>query len=237
MWRSRTWPISCWRRWLFWLLGFGLMFGESKAGLIGTSHFLISLQDPWMSGFFVFQSVFVGTAATIDSGAVAGRTRFLSYLILSTLISCVVYPIFGHWAWGGLLHSGQSGWLEAMGFIDFAGSTVVHSTGGWVALAGIIVVGPRLHKFDRNGKPAGIHPHNLTLTYLGTFIFFFGWFGFNCGSTLEASSDVAGIALNTMLSASFGCISASGNGGGGPFHKSGAFGADEPLEFTTGPVH
>ena len=143
----------------------------------------------------------MGTAATIDSGAVAGRTRFASYLVLSCLISAIVYPIFGHWAWGSLFHGNQAGWLEALGFKDFAGSTVVHSVGGWVALAGVIVIGPRTGKFDKNGKPRHIHPHNMTLAYLGTFILFFGWFGFNCGSTLAATPQIADIALNTMLSA------------------------------------
>ena len=193
----------------FWAVGFGLMFGQSHSGLIGLSHFFIGLDDHWMVVFFVFQSVFVGTAATIDSGAVAGRTRFASYLLLSFLISALVYPIFGHWAWGSLFHGGQAGWLEAMGFKDFAGSTVVHSIGGWVALAGVIIIGPRTGKFDKNGKPRHIQPQNMTLAYLGTFILFFGWFGFNCGSTLEASFQIADIALNTMLSGCFGCLSAS----------------------------
>ena len=106
----------------FWIVGFGLMFGESSHGLVGVSHFFISLDDHWMVVFFVFQSVFVGTAATIDSGAVAGRTRFASYLILSFLVSAIIYPVFGHWAWGSLFHNSQSGWLEALGFKDFAGS-------------------------------------------------------------------------------------------------------------------
>ncbi|MCA1794646.1 MAG: ammonium transporter [Desulfobacteraceae bacterium] len=195
---------------LFWLVGFGLMFGISDNGLIGTSDFMMNLKDPWQVLFFVFQAVFVGTAATIDSGAVAGRTKFGSYLVISALVSVLIYPVFGHWAWGSLLHGdAAAGWLENMGFIDFAGSTVVHSVGGWVALAGCIVIGPRIEKYGPDGQVNSIPPHNMTLAYLGTFILFFGWFGFNCGSTLEVSPDIAGIAMNTLLSASFGCLSAS----------------------------
>ncbi len=168
----------------FWVLGFAVMFGKSYNSLLGTSDFLISVDDPWRTVFFVFQAVFVGTAATIVAGAVAGRTRFSSYLILSVLISAIIYPIFGHWAWGSLFHSDQQGWLESLGFIDFAGSSVVHSVGGWVALAGVIVIGPRLGRFDEDGTAHRIQPHNMTLAFLGLFILFFGWFGFNGGSTL-----------------------------------------------------
>ena len=192
----------------FWAVGFGLMFGETVEGWIGFSHFFISFEDPWLAAFFIFQAVFVGTAATIDSGAIAGRTNFTAYLVLSFFVSTLIYPVFGHWAWAGLFHD-QQGWLEAMGFIDFAGSTVVHSVGGWVALAGVIVIGPRLGKFNKDGTVNKIPAHNMTLSYLGTFILVFGWFGFNGGSTLEASSDIAPIILNTLLAASFGCLSAS----------------------------
>ncbi|MEE9149514.1 MAG: ammonium transporter [Candidatus Tectomicrobia bacterium] len=191
----------------FWAIGFGLMFGASQAGIIGTSDFFISVDNTWRAAFFIFQVVFVGTAATIDSGAIAGRTRFGAYLLLSVLVSVLIYPLFGHWAWASLLHGEQQGWLEALGFIDFAGSSVVHSVGGWVALAGVIVIGPRLGKFDADGTPRRIQPHNMTLAYLGTFILFFGWFGFNGGSTLEAGPAIAPIILNTILAAVFGCIS------------------------------
>lgn len=195
---------------VFWIFGFGFMFGISDSGFIGMSDFFITLENPWMVAFFVFQAVFVGTAATIDSGAVAGRTKFSAYLVTSLAVSMIIYPIFGHWAWGSLFHGdAAAGWLEKMGFIDFAGSTVVHSVGGWVALAGCIVVGPRIGKYNKDGKAQHIPAHNLTLTYLGTFILFFGWFGFNCGSTLEANPDIAKIALNTMLSACFGCVASS----------------------------
>ncbi|MFH1156670.1 MAG: ammonium transporter [Pseudomonadota bacterium] len=194
----------------FWTVGFGLMFGTSNSGLIGMSDFLISGSDPWQAVFFIFQCMFVGTAATIVSGAIAGRTRFGAYLILSGVISCLIYPVFGHWAWGGMFHAGQQGWLERMGFIDFAGSTVVHSMGGWVSLAGVIIIGPRTGKFNDDGTPNKIAPHNMTLAYLGTFLLFFGWFGFNGGSTLKAGPDVAPILLNTIIAACFGCITASG---------------------------
>ncbi|MDC7126994.1 MAG: ammonium transporter [Spirochaetales bacterium] len=204
----------------FWAIGFGIMFGKSKMGLFGTSDFLVSIKDPWTAAFFMFQSVFVGTAATIDSGAICGRAKLKQYILISFLVSIVVYPVFGHWAWGSFLHgtdplTGGAGWLEAMGFKDFAGSSVVHSVGGWIALAGVIVVGPRIGRFEidpktgKNGKALKIHPGDMRFVFLGTFILFFGWFGFNCGSTLAASPDIAVIALNTTLSACFGCLASS----------------------------
>ena len=190
---------------LFWLFGFGLMFGSSYNGMFGTTDFAVDFGgEAWIAAFFVFQAVFCGTAATIDSGAVAERTRFESYLVVSALVSGLIYPVFGHWAWGSFLHGEEQGWLEAMGFIDFAGSSVVHSVGGWVALAGVIMIGPRIGKFDKDGNPRKIPPHSLLFVYLGAFILFFGWFGFNCGSTLAASADIAGIAVNTLLAGCFG---------------------------------
>lgn len=193
----------------FWALGFALMFGKSLNGIFGISGFFLSTDQPWDTAFFVFQAMFVGTAATIISGAIAGRVKFAAYLILSGIVSCIIYPVFGHWAWGGAFHDTGQGWLASLGFIDFAGSTVVHSLGGWVALAGVMVVGPRIGKFDRHGRPNKLSPHNMTLAYLGTFILFFGWFGFNGGSTLSAGPEVASIVLNTLLSACFGCLSAT----------------------------
>lgn len=201
----------------FWLIGFGIMFGESYMGLFGTTDFLIDVSGAggfddahsWRALFFMFQAVFVGTAATIDSGAIAGRAKFKHYMIISFIVSVVIYPVFGHWAWGNFLNGGDGGWLQQLGFLDFAGSTVVHSVGGWVALAGVISLGPRLGKFDENGKPQKIQPHNMTMVFLGVFILFFGWFGFNAGSTLAATGDIAPIALNTTISAVFAGISAS----------------------------
>ncbi len=150
--------------------------------------------------------MFAATAATIVSGAMAERTKFGSYLASSFLITAFVYPIFGHWAWGSLF--GQStGWLENMGFIDFAGSTVVHSVGGWAALAAAIVLGPRIGKF-RGKEISAIPGHSIPLASLGVFILWFGWFGFNCGSTTTGTSEIGLIAVNTNLSAGAASISA-----------------------------
>lgn len=191
----------------FWIIGFGLMFGVSSTGWIGGDHFHIGSQNnAWTTVFFVFQAMFCGTAATIFSGAVAERFSFGVYIIISLAISVLIYPVFGHWAWGGLMSGEPTGWLEKKGFIDFAGSTVVHSVGGWISLAGIIVVGPRIGRFDRQGRPRKIQPHSFVLVYLGAFLLFFGWFGFNCGSTGSVTPSIAPIAMNTLLSACFGGI-------------------------------
>lgn len=193
----------------YWAIGFGLMFGVSKTGLFGTSGFFLSDfklgGDPWVLAFWMFQVVFAATAATIVSGAMAERTKFIAYLAYSVVISAFIYPIFGSWAWGSLFHG--SGWLEGLGFIDFAGSTVVHSVGGWAALAGAIVLGPRTGKYVK-GKAKAIPGHNLILASLGVFILWFGWYGFNAGSTTAASTDTALIAVNTTLAASAGALGA-----------------------------
>ncbi|PIQ07866.1 MAG: ammonium transporter [Ignavibacteriales bacterium CG18_big_fil_WC_8_21_14_2_50_31_20] len=194
----------------YWLIGFGLMFGVTTTGWFGTDGFLLEdfakEGDSWLYAFWMFQVVFAATAATIVSGAMAERTKFVSYLIYSVAISAIIYPIFGSWAWGSLYHG--NGWLEGLGFIDFAGSTVVHSVGGWAALAGAIVLGPRIGKFTKDGKPKAIPGHNITLAALGTFILWFGWFGFNAGSTTVANTDIALIAVTTNLSAAAGAIAA-----------------------------
>ena len=194
----------------YWLIGFGLMFGVTSTGWFGTDGFLLEDfakdGDTWLYAFWMFQVVFAATAATIVSGAMAERTKFVSYLIYSVAISAIIYPIFGSWAWGSLYHG--NGWLEALGFIDFAGSTVVHSVGGWAAFAGAIVLGPRIGKFTKDGKPKAIPGHNITLAALGTFILWFGWFGFNAGSTTVANTDIALIAVTTNLSAAAGAIAA-----------------------------
>jgi Amt family ammonium transporter len=191
----------------FWAVGFGLMFGVSN-GLFGTSSFFFSdyghEQNPWVFAFWLFQVVFAGTAATICSGAMAERTKFSGYVIYAILVSAVIYPIFGSWAWGGLYKGG--GWLEKLGFIDFAGSTVVHSIGAWVALAGTIVLRPRLGKYNREGKPLPIPGHSMPLAALGVFILWFGWFGFNPGSTTAANTSIARIAVNTNLAAAAGAV-------------------------------
>jgi Amt family ammonium transporter len=192
----------------YWAIGFGLMFGASKAGLFGTSGFFLSDfkigADPWVLAFWMFQVVFAATAATIVSGAMAERTKFSGYLIYSIFISAIIYPIFGSWAWGGLFKGG--GWLEKLGFIDFAGSTVVHSVGGWAALAGAIVLGPRLGKYGKDGSVRPILGHNLPLAALGVFILWLGWFGFNPGSTTAANKDIAMIFVNTNLAAAAGAV-------------------------------
>ncbi|MGK9368912.1 ammonium transporter [Melioribacter sp. Ez-97] len=195
---------------IFWAIGFGIMFGTTTTGFFGTDGFFLSDftkdGDPWLFAFWLFQVVFAATAATIVSGAMAERTKFIGYIAYSAVITAIIYPVFGSWAWGSLYNG--SGWLEGLGFIDFAGSTVVHSVGGWAALAGAIVLGPRIGKFDRNGRAKAIPGHNITLAALGTFILWFGWFGFNPGSTTAAITDIASIAVNTNLAAAAGAVGA-----------------------------
>ena len=192
----------------YWAIGFAFMFGVSKSGWIGTSGFFLSDFKPggdrWVLAFWMFQVVFAATAATIVSGAMAERTKFTGYLIYSLFVSAIIYPIFGSWAWGGLFHGG--GWLENLGFIDFAGSTVVHSVGGWTALAGAIVLGPRLGKYGKDGSIKPILGHNIPLAALGVFILWLGWFGFNPGSTTAANTDIAMIFVNTNLAAAAGAV-------------------------------
>jgi Amt family ammonium transporter len=194
----------------FFLIGFGLMFGASSTGWFGTSGFLLSdfavEQDPWVYVFWMFQVVFAATAATIVSGAMAERTKFTSYLIYTIFLTAIVYPIFGSWAWGSLYKG--DGWLEGLGFIDFAGSTVVHSVGGWAALAGAIVIGPRLGRYGKDGRPRAMPGHNLVFATLGVFLLWFGWFGFNAGSTTTADTSIALIAVNTNLAAAAGAVAA-----------------------------
>ena len=193
---------------IFFLFGFALMFGADAGGLVGTSGFALTdtfehlgLSIPLLA-FVMFQTVFAATAATIVSGAMAERTRFLSYIIYSIVISAVIYPVVGHWVWGG-------GWLSKLGMIDFAGSTVVHSVGGWASLIGAYLLGPRRDKYTPDGKVNTIHGHSITLAALGVFILWFGWFGFNPGSTLSGTSpDIALIAMTTNLAASAGAIMA-----------------------------
>ncbi|MHC4324383.1 MAG: ammonium transporter [Planctomycetota bacterium] len=190
----------------FFLIGFGLMFGKTN-GLFGTTLFGLSGVEPgsdWNWTFLIFQTVFAATAATIVSGAMAERTKFVGYLTYSFFITMFIYPIFGSWAWGGLLDGG--GWLEKLGFLDFAGSTVVHSIGGWLALAGAIILGPRIGKYGPDKKPKAILGHNIPLAALGVFILWFGWFGFNPGSTTVGDGSIGYIAVTTNLSAAAGAI-------------------------------
>ena len=195
---------------VFFVVGFGLMFGsKSNPYLFGTDLFWLSGIEPntWDFTFLIFQTVFAGTAATIVSGAMAERTKFVGYLVYSFFISLLIYPIFGGWAWGSLLQGDAStGWLENLGFLDFAGSTVVHSVGGWLALAGAIVLGPRIGKYGPDGKPRAIMGHNIPLAALGVFILWFGWFGFNPGSTTTGDGSIGYIAVTTNLAAAAGAV-------------------------------
>lgn len=208
----------------FWLVGFGLMFSIGN-DYVGDSGFFLTETpvtitnddgttkestnfDPisWtavpLESKFFFQLVFAATAATIVSGAMAERTKFVSYMVYSVLISAVIYPISGHWIWG-------AGWLADLGFWDFAGSTVVHSLGGWLALVGAFVLGARRGKFDANGMPRAIPGHNLVLVALGVFILWLGWFGFNPGSTMSADAGLIGkITVVTNVAGAVGAITA-----------------------------
>lgn len=196
---------------VFFFVGFGLMFGVSN-GVFGTSLFGLGGVEPgadWSWTFLIFQTVFAATAATIVSGAMAERTKFVSYLLYSVFITLIIYPVFGKWAWGSLLlGDAGAGWLENLGFLDFAGSSVVHSVGGWLGLAGAIMLGPRLGKYDPNGKPKAITGHNIPLAALGVFILWFGWFGFNSGSTTTGEGSIGYIAVTTNIAAAAAAISA-----------------------------
>lgn len=195
----------------YWAIGFAIMFGAGNA-FMGTSGWFVPAESgvfsslEWSSvpthAAWLFQLVFAATAATIVSGAMAERTQFKSYLIYSVFITGIIYPIVGHWIWGG-------GWLSDLGMSDFAGSTVVHSTGGWLALTGAIVLGPRLGKYDNDGKPRPIAGHNLPLAALGVFILWLGWFGFNPGSQMSADAGpISSIAVTTNIAAAAGAITA-----------------------------
>jgi len=208
----------------FWVIGFGIMFGDGNS-ILGLNGWLLGGADnspavneaysgvfgaiSWtgvpLAAKFFFQLVFAATAATIVSGVVAERVKFISFILFSVVLVAIVYPIGGHWAWGG-------GWLSTLEvpFSDFAGSTVVHSVGGWAALAGALVLGPRMGKFLSDGSVRPIPGHNMGLATLGTLILWLGWFGFNPGSTMEADAGlIATIAVNTNLAAAAGCLSAA----------------------------
>jgi ammonium transporter, Amt family len=193
----------------WWVIGFGLMFGEGGSWF-GMSHFAAQDYGEGLNhAFFLFQCVFAGTAATIVSGAMAERTKFTTYMVGSLVICAFIYPISGHWYWASLF--GQSkGFFEELGFMDFAGSTVVHSCGAWLALAGAIILGPRTGKYSIDRKSRAILGHNIPLATLGVFILWFGWFGFNPGSTTAAIPSIGYIAMITNLSAAAGTLGALG---------------------------
>lgn len=183
---------------LYFVIGYGIMFGSSSSGFIGTNGFFLLGQSENI-GFFVFQAVFAATCATIISGAVAERMKLISYIAVTIAMVAIVYPVVGHWIWGG-------GWLSELGFTDFAGSTVVHLTGAIGAVVAVTFLGGRIGKYS-NGKVNVIQGHNIPLGALGVFILWFGWFGFNAGSTLSASDALIPIIVaTTLLSASSGVI-------------------------------
>jgi len=189
----------------FWAIGWGLMYGASISGFIGSDQFFIHGADSTLYRDWMFQVVFAATAATIVSGAMAERTKFGGYLIYSVCITAIIYPISGHWIWNG-------GWLAELGFHDFAGSTVVHSVGAWAALVGAFFLGARKGKYVQIGKKTvvrAIPGHNMPLAALGVFILWFGWYGFNAGSTLSGTDpDIAHVAVTTTLAAATGAIGA-----------------------------
>ena len=181
----------------FWLIGSAFMFGATRWGIIGTTGFFMDIfqgGDDWNWTYMFFQTMFCATSATIVSGAMAERTQFRSYLIYSALISLFIYPIAGKWAWGG-------GWLSELNFHDFAGSTVVHSVGGWLALAGAMILGPRLGKYGPDGKPHAIPGHSIALAATGVLVLWIGWFGFNPGSTVAGNGDIGRVAIITNFGA------------------------------------
>lgn len=207
----------------FWVIGWGLMFGDGNPFIGIKGLFFLSGQDnspatgdayqgvyssiswatvPFLAKFF-FQLVFAGTAATIVSGAVAERIKYISFIVFSFIMVGIMYPITGHWIWGG-------GWLQKLGMWDFAGSSVVHSVGGWAALAGVLMLGPRFGKYSDNGKINPIPGHNLAIATIGCFVLWLGWFGFNPGSTMAAiPHDIARIAITTNSAAAAAVLSAT----------------------------
>jgi ammonium transporter, Amt family len=191
---------------IYWAVGWAVMYGSSAVGIFGTDQFFLSGADATMFRDWMFQVVFAATAATIVSGAMAERTKFSAYLVYSVFISGLIYPVSGHWIWSG------DGWLASLGFHDFAGSTVVHSAGGWAALVGAIMLGARKGKYVKTGGTVtvkAIPGHNMPLAALGVFILWFGWYGFNAGSTLSGTDlSIAAVAVTTTLAAAAGAVAA-----------------------------
>lgn len=221
---SKNVIVFCVTTIFFWLVGFAIMFGNGNS-FLGTAGWLLggadnspATGDAYQGVFaslswtgvplyakFIFQLVFAGTAATIVSGAVAERIKYFSFFIFSAAMAIVIYPVAGHWIWGG-------GWLATMEtpFLDFAGSTVVHSVGGWAALMGAILLGPRMGKYTQDGKVNAIPGHHMGMATLGMFVLWFGWFGFNPGSTMAADPDaIARVAINTCMAGAVGGVAAT----------------------------
>ena len=209
---------------IFWIFGFGLMFGSSYNGFFGTDLFFFKTTNAEYMTYFVFQAMFVATAATIISGAVAERMKFNGYLIITILATGIIYPIVGHWAWSssylsnidsakellnGVDQVNSTGWLTNLGFVDFAGSTIVHSVGGWIALSAVIIIGPRIGKYSESNK-GKFTGSSFPLAVLGTLILWLGWFGFNGGSNGAMDEAVPLILINTFLAAAFGLLTGLG---------------------------
>lgn len=199
---------------IYWLVGWGIMYGDDIAGILGFSQFCLSGADNLVWNGWFFQMVFAATGATIVSGAMAERTKFISYLVFTVLLVAVIYPVYGHWVWSGAdlaLLTGEGSAIVKMcgaSFHDFAGSGVVHSIGGYAALAGVIILGPRIGKF-KDGKPQAIPGHNITFGFLGVLLLWLGWLGFNGGSTLDGSDAYMNLAVvNTFLAAAAGAVAA-----------------------------
>ncbi len=199
---------------VFWLFGYSLMFGQTLWGWIGGGEFIPELADSArLAAFFLFQAMFCGTATTIVSGAVSERMRYKLYLFVCLIISGLIYPVFGHWAWNGIEANLAGGWLRALGFVDFAGSTVVHSIGAWVALAALLVVGPRRGRFSRDGSfDQQINRSNLPFSVLGAMLLWLGWLGFNGGSTLAFTDQIPRIIVQTIIAGVTGLLSATALG-------------------------
>ncbi|ODN71547.1 ammonium transporter [Methylobrevis pamukkalensis] len=194
---AKNFTDFCFSALCFWAVGFGLMFGASHNGWFGSTGVFFRPLDGFSAAFLFFQVMFCSTSATIVSGAVAERITFVAYLALVILMAVCFYPVYGHWAWGAAPFESGSGWLRQLGFHDFAGSTVVHSVGGWAALATILVIGPRVGRFDGSRFP--VQAQGVPFTMFGVFLIFIGWIGFNGGSTLRFDDSVPQIILNTML--------------------------------------
>ncbi|MEN6349476.1 MAG: ammonium transporter [Syntrophomonas sp.] len=194
----------------FWAIGFAVMYGLDKGGIIGSSGFFVNgdlnhikIQIP-IYAYWIFQAAFAVAMASIVSGAVSERMKFAPYIIYTALAAGFIYPVAGHWVWG------VDGWLGKLGMLDFAGSAVVHCVGGWSSLAAVLVLGPRYNKYNSDGSINFIPPHNLHLAFLGTFILWFGWFGFNAGSSLSGlDMNIARIAVTTNLAAAAGGAAAT----------------------------
>lgn len=199
---------------LFAMFGFSVMFGASRAGWVGPVE-ILGVRDALEGrelAFFVFEVMFCGTATTIVSGAVAERIRFGGYLVVAAIVSGLVYTVFGHWAWNGMDGGPSEGWLRALGFVDFAGSSVVHGVAGWSALALVVILGPREGRFPVDGQPRRIQGHDLPFAMLGAILLWIGWLGFNGGSTLAMDARVPGILANTVLAGSAGLLAGLASG-------------------------